>query len=185
MAFNTIAENEHARLVLKASSFHHVADVEIQFKKNISCLRTCEDVTKDLFDKFIQQCETYMMKAIMFIDIDYELRQGSNVMTKTATYYSSRGERFLCVDNADHFYRLFMRTVKCSMKRRCSSPHCKIIKVKRIGISLTYLLQNEINTSLTIHATQSEPPTGKVTKVQKKRNDKKRKQGCKDTVSLS
>ena len=179
MACHRIAENEHACLVLKASSFDHVADVEIQFKKTISCLRTSEDVTKDLFDTFMQQCKTSIMKAMMFIDIDYELRQGSQVITKTTTYYSSRRDRFLCVDNANHFYRQFMRYATYRMNRRCSSPQCKIIKVKRIGMNLIYLPQhemkkphNEMQTSLTIPTTPSEPLTCKVSQGQKKRHYK-------------
>ena len=172
MASTTIADNELACLVLKPSSFISFKEYEIQFKQDISCVRTCIDATKDLFDTLIQQCGSFLMMIDMFMDIDYEQRRDKVVIKKTATYHSSKGERFLCSANANHVYRKFMKTVKCCLRQRCSSPNFEIMKVKRIGIALNSLLHYD-NSTVTTRTSQGKRKESKVDRPTRKYQKRK------------
>ena len=133
MALDFNYENEHARLFPAWQFFSAAANYEINFKEDMSCLRTCKELAKELFDALMDHLRDYTMKAKFSVDIDYELR-GNNgeVMKKTAHYTSSRAIQYLCKRNADEFYNYYMSVLVRRTKQYLYKDYVTITKIQRI-----------------------------------------------------
>ena len=137
MAFNFVAENEHARLSVKRHSLKSIADFEIEFKQGMTCLRRCKELSKELFDKLMLHLKDYMMKAKLYTEIEYDFfnRDGS-VDKKTATYQSCRSLLYLYFGNSHQFYNTYMNVLIQRYRQFSCVPQVKVTKVKWIGISV-------------------------------------------------
>ena len=137
MAFNFVAENEHARLSVRRHSLKSIADFEIEFKQGMTCLRRCKELSKELFDKLMLHLKDYVMKAKLYTEIEYDFfnRDGS-VDKKTATYQSCRGLLHLFVGNSHQFYNTSMNALIQRYTQYLCVPQVKVTKVKWIGVSV-------------------------------------------------
>lgn len=137
MSFNFVTENEHARIFAKRQSLNAVAEFEIHFKRDMTCLRQCKEVSKELFEKLMFHLKDYMMKATMYTEIDYEYRaRYGEVVNKTATYCSSKDMRYLCLESCHQFYNKYMNVLIQRYRQYLCIPEVKVTKVKWIGIKL-------------------------------------------------
>ena len=137
MVFNFVCENEYARLFVKRQSLNVIADFEIHFKQDMTCLRRCKEVSKELFDKLMLHLKDYMMKAKLYTEIEYDyFNNDGSVAKKTATYQSCSSLLYLFHDNSHQFYNTYMNVLIKRQRQYLYVPHVKVTKVKWIGISV-------------------------------------------------
>ena len=138
MALEFAAENEHAQLFTKTHCFKSIAEFEISFKGNMTCLKRCKEVSKELFDKLMLHLKDYVMKAKLSTEIEYEYCiSKDDVMKKTATYHSSKDVRYLFLENSHQFYHKNMNALIQRYRQYLSIPQVNVIKVKWIVISVS------------------------------------------------